>query len=286
MTRDSFFQGCLVSFVERGNGRTGLRRSLAALALSLGCCAAQAQTITPAVDTPAAPDEIVRKIVEQDEFRAEHLKHYSGPRHYHLAVREFGKLIEATMDVDASYDAASGKSFHVTGESGSKTLVNHVLHKLLETEKDDSHSRDTALSTANYRFEFEGSSQENGRQLYLFEVKPIAKSKLLYQGKIWVDAHDFALVRVEAQPAENPSFWIKSTTIDETYAKTGPFWFPTQNKSESKVRFGGTAVLTIDYGTYQLNDDVDRASAEAGLAGVGGAAVDEGAVEEEDVAGL
>jgi hypothetical protein len=27
---------------------------------------------------------------------------------------------------------------------------------------------------------------------------------------------------------------------------------PAQNKSESKVRVGGTAVFTIDYGAYQI----------------------------------
>jgi len=70
--------------------------------------------------------------------------------------------------------------------------------------------------------------------------------------RIWIDAGDYAVVRVEAQPAENPSFWIKNTDIHHVYAKSGEFWLPQTNTSESKVRLGGTAVLTIDYGTYQF----------------------------------
>ena len=29
-------------------------------------------------------------------------------------------------------------------------------------------------------------------------------------------------------------------------------WLPHQNRSESKIRVGGTAVLTIDYGVYPI----------------------------------
>jgi hypothetical protein len=32
----------------------------------------------------------------------------------------------------------------------------------------------------------------------------------------------------------------------------GGFWLPQQNRSETEVRIGGTAVMTIDYGTYQI----------------------------------
>jgi hypothetical protein len=60
------------------------------------------------------------------------------------------------------------------------------------------------------------------------------------------------VVKIEAEPAKNPSFWIAHTQISHSYAKTGGFWLPAQNRSESKVRIGGTAVLTIDYGTYQV----------------------------------
>lgn len=78
------------------------------------------------------------------------------------------------------------------------------------------------------------------------------KNKLLYRGKIWIDSEDYAVVRVEAQPAENPSFWIKSTEIHHLYEKDGEFWLPRMNRSESKIRLGGTSMLTIDYGVYQF----------------------------------
>jgi hypothetical protein len=39
--------------------------------------------------------------------------------------------------------------------------------------------------------------------------------------------------------------------IWQTFAKTGDFWLPDRNRSETKVRIGGTAVFMIDYGTYR-----------------------------------
>ena len=126
------------------------------------------------------------------------------------------------------------------------------MNKLLETEQNDSHEQKAALTPSNYNFVFQSKATENGRPVYLFTVTPKVKNKLLYRGRIWIDAGDYAVVRVEAQPAENPSFWIKNTDIHHVYAKSGEFWLPQTNTSESKVRLGATAVLTIDYGTYQF----------------------------------
>jgi hypothetical protein len=158
------------------------------------------------------------------------------------------------MDAEVTYVAGSGKTFRVIDESGPQLLLKHVLLKLLETERDDSHEQKAALTPDNYTFTFQSESELNGRPVYAFAVEPKVKNKLLYRGTIWIDAADYAVVRIEAQPAENPSFWIKSTEIQHAYAKIGEFWLPQSNRSESKVRLGGSAVLTIDYGTYQLKE--------------------------------
>ena len=68
----------------------------------------------------------------------------------------------------------------------------------------------------------------------------------------WVDAADFAVARIEAAPAKNLSFWISSTAIHHKYTKTGDFWLPAKNESDTEVRLGGRAVLTIDYGVYDV----------------------------------
>ena len=67
-----------------------------------------------------------------------------------------------------------------------------------------------------------------------------------------MDAEDFAVVRIDAAPAKNPSFWTKETRIEQVYAKVGSFWLPISNRSTSAIRLGGHANFTIDYQDYQI----------------------------------
>ena len=155
--------------------------------------------------------------------------------------------------MELEYDAASGKSFRVVSQSGSHTLCEKVLKRAMDSEKDAAQDRGAhALSPANYKFQLIGSEMLNGRPSYVLQVEPISGSPYLYRGKIWVDAADGAVSRMEVQPAKNPSFWISQTLIHQTNSRIGGFWLPQQNQSETKVRIGGKAVMTIDYGPYRI----------------------------------
>jgi len=60
------------------------------------------------------------------------------------------------------------------------------------------------------------------------------------------------VVRIDATPAKNPSFWTKETRIEQVYAKVGNFWLPLSNRSSSEIRLGGHASFTIDYQDSQI----------------------------------
>jgi hypothetical protein len=242
-----------------------MRRAAVSLLLAaLGAASALAQKAESPSDSSS--DAIVQRMVERNAIRAEHLKYSFSHRHYHVEYHGFGRSMDASMDVEATYSAASGKSFRVIDQSGSHVLLDHVLKKLLDTERDDSRSHEAALTPQNYKFRLDKDTAENGRRLYVLEVEPKVRKKLLYHGRIWVDAEDYAVVRIEAQPAENPSFWIKGTEIQQLYSKTGEFWLPQQNRSLTKVRLGGTATLTIDYGSYQFAPPAGQSSPSGAVA--------------------
>jgi hypothetical protein len=197
--------------------------------------------------------QIVDEMLRHNQARAAGLKQYQSVRHYEVIYTGYATKIGAKMVVEADYDAISGKTFRVVSQSGSRMLVDKVLKRLLESEKDAAQDKNsTALTPANYKFRLTGIENLAGRAAYILEVEPHVDSKYLYRGRIWVDAADFAVARIEARPARNPSFWISSTAISHQYTRTDGFWLPAQNRTESKVRVGGTAVLTIDYGTYQV----------------------------------
>jgi len=215
-----------------------------------------ARTQGPVPSAGADPEmtaaQIVTAMQDHNQARAAALKHFHSVRHYSVEYRGYSAKVAAQMEVDADYDMASGKSFHVVSASGSKLLIDKVLKRLLESETDAQKQHSTDLTTANYSFKLAGQEDMAGRPAYILEVEPLADNKYLYRGKIWVDAADFALARIEAAPAKNPSFWISSTAIHHRYEKTGNFWLPAQNESDTNVRVGGKAVLRIDYGKYEV----------------------------------
>ena len=56
-----------------------------------------------------------------------------------------------------------------------------------------------------------------GHPAYVINVVPKRRDKYLMEGRIWVDATDFALVRAEGKPAHNPSFWTRSVYFVQQY---------------------------------------------------------------------
>lgn len=204
------------------------------------------------LSTSMTSDQIVQRMLDSNEKRARNLRHYTEDRHYQVEFRGF-PAIAASMEVEVIYDAPSSKSFRVLSQTGSKLLIDLVLKRLLESEKEA--ARDPgqiALTPENYVFALLGTEAGPDQKLFVFHVEPRENRKFLYRGTIWIDAKDYAVAKIEAEPARNPSFWIKKTEIHHVYSKTGDFWLPERNRSETKVRLGGTAILTIDYGSYHI----------------------------------
>ena len=198
-------------------------------------------------------DEIISRMAAHNAERSAQCHAYRNLRDYHVTYHGFPGNREADMQVEMSFVAPSTKTFHILSTSGSKFLVDRVLKKLLESEQEASIEQSrTALTPANYKFEFEGTESAGGRTLFVLKVRPKADSKFLYRGKIWVDSQDYAVTRIDAEPSKNPSFWIKRTEIQHAYLKVGDFWLPADNRSVSRLRLGGLATLTIRYEDYKI----------------------------------
>jgi hypothetical protein len=227
--------------------------ALAAAVDALFICMGSTQIHASASPAPLSEAQIVDRMQMHDQTQMEMLGSYQAMRHYAIEYRGFFKTLAAKMDVEINYDASAGKSFRIVLESGSHTLCEKVLQRAIDSEKDASLNRSaTALTNANYKFHLVGSETLDGRPAYILDVEPITPNKFLYRGRLWVDGIDFAVARMEVQPGKNPSFWISRTVIHHMNTDVGGFWLPQQNRSETKVRIGGTAVMTIDYGTYRV----------------------------------
>jgi hypothetical protein len=213
----------------------------------------------PAADPSVAPltaQEVAARMEAKGRERALALRAFEASRVYHLEYWGFGGNKEAELKVRMNFRAPATKTFKVISQDGSKFIIEHVFNRLLQSEQealDDQNRQATALTLENYEFSLSGyEEQADGGHAYVLDVKPRNKNKFLYVGKIWVNAQDFAVERIEAEPAKSPSFWIKKTQIEHRYIKVGNFWLPAQNRSESQIRLGGRALLTIDYNDYRI----------------------------------
>src|SRR5205814_1752148 len=108
------------------------------------------------------------------------------------------------------------KEFTVRSETGSKLLIERVFKKLLQSEKEalaEENQKRTALNPDNYVFTMASYEITTDGPVYILLVEPRVKNKFLYRGRIWIDGNDFAVKRIEGEPAKNPSFWTKDTKI-------------------------------------------------------------------------
>jgi hypothetical protein len=140
---------------------------------------------------------------------------------------------------------------------GSKLILDRVFKILLESEKEAAQpaiSARTQLNRDNYDFELVSYEPSKTGGQYVLQVSPKSGSKYVYHGKVWVDGTDFAVTHIEAEPAQNPSFWTKKSKILHEYKKVQSFWLPARNESVSYIRLGGRATLTIEYKNYRVTE--------------------------------
>ena len=177
-------------------------------------------------------DVIVQRLMAANLQRSQMLHGYRGQRVYHLDYHGIFGSHDATMQVEAVYTAPNRKDFKVVSQSGSKILINHVLMKLLSSEQEaqeDRNRKELEISPKNYDFTLAGTEHSPGGDFYVLVANPKGKSKYLYRGRLWIDARDFAIARLQGEPAKNPSVWVSHTQIEYRWAKIGGFWLPVRN---------------------------------------------------------
>jgi len=217
--------------------------------------------LLPAAALSAAQDtslptasEVVERMVQRDAQRQALTQGYAGKRRY--VLENDGMHKHAEMLVRVNGDSDGTKHFEILSEQGWKAAQKHVLRKMLESESQTSSPETrakTRLCSENYEFKMAGQENVAARSAYAIDVNPKRKDKLLFEGRIWVDTEDYALVRAAGNPAKNPSFWTKHIHFVHTYEKQGGFWFPLSTESVTDAHIFGRTDLTIEYFDYKPN---------------------------------
>jgi hypothetical protein len=201
-------------------------------------------------------DDIVVKMLERNRVRSERLQRYSSVRTYEVRNVQ-GKLAAQTV-VRMDYEAPDKKTFGKTSEKGSGIVRHLVFDHLIESEGETSSGRehhDSAITEANYAFALIGEADLGPYHCFVLTAAPKRKDKYLFEGKIWIDAVDFAIVKIAGHPAKKPSFWVNRADFVREYQRIDGFWLPLKDETFVEVKVYGRKVFTVDHQAYVINSE-------------------------------
>lgn len=153
-----------------------------------------------------------------------------------------------------TFSAPHTLKFKALSFTGDGFVKSNVIHRLLQSEVDHVEKEegpDTAITSRNYKFNYKGVKEIEGRLVHVFEAKPRQKRVGLFKGKIYIDMLTGSLRRAEGQAVKSPSFFVKKIEFTTDYADVGSFTFPVRLHSTAKTRLVGRAVVDVSISEYQ-----------------------------------
>jgi hypothetical protein len=201
----------------------------------------------PAVPHPGPPpipeQEIIKKFAANEDEIKKAFDSYDFTQTIHMQ-----ELSDPGGDFVVSglvYSHPDGqRSMRVVGQ-GTSTLK--VTHFSLEDVREISSIPPFPLTTdeiANYNFKYAGQQSLDQLNTYVFQVKPklLSRKKRFFEGVIWVDDHDFAIVKSYGKFVSEyaGNGMAMPFTMFETYRENfqNKYWFPTYVRSDDFYKLG------------------------------------------------
>jgi len=214
-----------------------------------------AEVAAPIEAAPPNIDEgrLFSELLAHNELRNATLIAYTEQRTY--AVTDTSGKVRAQETGQMEYHAPDKKAFATTSESGSALVRRLALNPLIASEIDAASAKqhhDSAITPNNYTLELLGEQQVGPYLCIVARATPKRRDKYLFEGKIWIDSEDFAVVRIEGRPASKLSFWIERVNFVREYQKIDGFWLPQKDQTFVQVRMYGEKILTIDHQNFVL----------------------------------
>jgi len=133
---------------------------------------------------------------------------------------------------------------HYRIEGGRGGMAEQILKNFVkgETQPPDDPRRQE-FSPDNYEFQLVGQEVLHRRLCYVLAVQPRRQERDLIRGRIWVDAQNYEVHRVEGAPALSPSWWLRDLHVLIDFANVKGMWLRTFMRVNATVRFRGRFVM-------------------------------------------
>jgi hypothetical protein len=192
------------------------------------------------------PDEIIKRFAAKEKEFKEAREQYTYRQD--VTVR--------TLDGD-TIDGEYRQVFDVTFDNQGHKYKNVVYApqatlsriSMSQEDVDDIENRLPFVLTSDelpeYNILYVGMQQEDELHCYVFDIAPkeIAGKKRYFQGRIWVDDHDFQIVKtygktvpdIRQKHGDQENLFPKFTTWRQQI--DGQYWFPVYTKADDELHF-------------------------------------------------
>lgn len=236
------------------------------MTFAMGTKAQDSQESEPEPTGPIEPlrpgiveDQIFAELVSHNEARNAALLEYTTLRTYQVV--DLQGRVHAQEIGQMEYRAPDKKTFVVTSEGGSGLIRHMALNPLIASEiatAGGKEHQDSSITPANYTLSLLGEQRVGADRCFVARAIPKRNDKYLFEGEVWIDIQDYAVVRIEGHPAKKLSFWIERANFVRKYQKIDGFWLPQKDETFVQVRLYGKKILTIDHQNYAVNPATDK----------------------------
>jgi len=220
-----------------------------------GSAPSSAPAATDASKLPVPIDEIIRRF-------AQHESEFKLARDNYTYTQDV--LVEDVAPNQGEYRLTSdiiftpsGKRYEQVTYAPQSTLQDFYLSP--EDMKDLENIQPFVLTTEDlpkYNVEYVDTEKADELTTYVLRVAPktIEKNQRYFQGTVWVDDHDFAVVKTDgkAVPEVKDQRFPRFVTYRENIE--GAFWFPTYTHADDVLHFKDNDVhmrMTVRYKNYK-----------------------------------
>jgi hypothetical protein len=239
----------------------GTRKQIAwsvLLYLALAAARASAQA-----GSSVSTENIIARMVQAGKDNHAQFRPYVVMRDYKLLGKE-AMVPTSQVIAELTFVPPNLQSYTIRQASGTsmgERIVRRILEAQMAFAKD---SGSTDISQNNYDFRFIREEDVNGDHCYVLELLPRRKAKNLLHGDIWVDAKTYLLHRIEGEPVESSSWWLRDVRIVLLFGYVGEMWMQTSSQSTADVRIVGQYKMISRDVSYKFDQRyLARSSAQA-----------------------
>jgi hypothetical protein len=228
-----------------------------AAARALLAAALWAQTGAPYAQSDPDGVAVIRSIDAAVQRRFQHVLSFTDIEHYQVFRGKDEIHPAAEMTVKTTYKKGVGKSYDILSKSGSELIQHFGLQPLLDNEKTVNLPGNVERSwfdSSNYEMKLRpgGAQQLDGRDCYVLDVTAKRKAPNMINGRLWVDAKDGNIARLEGIASKSPSPFAGTTHMMRQYIELEGYPMATHARAESNSPLVGRTVVIIDYREYHL----------------------------------